>query len=45
MNNEMNNKVNEILVAHNLDFRIEKEQLLSVKLMKLKNGRKIILII
>ncbi len=29
MNNEMNNKVNEILVAHNLDFRIEKEQLLS----------------
>jgi len=29
MNNEMKNKVNEILVAHNLDFRIEKEQLLS----------------
>ena len=29
MNNEMNNRVNEILVAHNLDFRIEKEQLLS----------------
>ena len=29
MNTEMNNKVNEILVANNLDFRIEKEQLLS----------------
>lgn len=29
MNNEMNNKVNEILVKHNLDFRIEKEQLIS----------------
>jgi hypothetical protein len=29
MNNEVKNKVNEILVAHNLDFRIEKEQLLS----------------
>ena len=29
MNNEMQNKVNEILVANNLDFRIEKEQLLS----------------
>ena len=29
MNNEMKNKVNEILVAHNLDFRIEKEMLLS----------------
>jgi hypothetical protein len=26
---EVNNKVNEILVAHNLDFRIEKERLLS----------------
>jgi hypothetical protein len=26
---EVKNKVNEILVAHNLDFRIEKEQLLS----------------
>lgn len=29
MNNEMKNKVSEILVANNLDFRIEKEQLLS----------------
>lgn len=26
---DVKNKVNEILVAHNLDFRIEKEQLLS----------------
>ena len=26
---EVKNKVNEILVAHNLDFRIEKEMLLS----------------
>jgi hypothetical protein len=29
MNTEMKNKVNEILVNHNLDFRIEKERLLS----------------
>jgi hypothetical protein len=29
MNSEMKNKVNEILVNHNLDFRIEKEVLLS----------------
>lgn len=29
MNTETKNKVNEILVAHNLDFRIEKEMLLS----------------
>jgi len=29
MSTDVKNKVNEILVAHNLDFRIEKEQLLS----------------